>query len=612
MGWLRSGLPFPVSCLALVWVAGCGSLKVLQKPTCFSDYLSLSTCEWQLDQALECRATLHLFYQLLFNPDPYEESHVCVPENSAAAACVCHMGLENLVTSDTYQLDLWAGRQLLWRYNFTPSQHVKARAPVNLTLSTNVSSGWLLSWSNLYPPWNYLHNRLTYQVHVASESQPEHVKVYNVTYKETTLHLEARDLASGVTYTARVRALAQLDGSTWSAWSPGATWENYYGQPLEQRLKMGLVIACFVVALVCLSCYCSVTRIKREWWDQIPNPACSPAVAIVIQGPQVSAWEKRPRGQQPGKCPHWKTCLTKLLPCLLEHGVKKDEDLPKAARNRALNGPGKSAWSPVEVSKTVLLPETISVVRCVELFEAPRKAEEEDEEEEEEEDEEEGEKDFGTSVESGQGFTDGREGIAARLTESLLLGLLGAEEGGPRVRGCPRHGLLVTHQPGALDLPAPPGTCGRQRCKLDTAVSRSAPQLRRCRLPPLSLQQAARPRPLSGQGREGVSSSVAAAPWWPELAQRLAPSWARIQAAEAGGHRPHLSSLRSPMGGVPWVLGGPDCCTPPRLYNGNIGARLKLQTLLSASPESGAPWTHPRTAASGTQPCTPESTQSQR
>ncbi|KFO33540.1 Interleukin-4 receptor subunit alpha [Fukomys damarensis] len=390
MGWLRSGLPFPVSCLALVWVAGCGSLKVLQKPTCFSDYLSLSTCEWQLDQALECRATLHLFYQLLFNPDPYEESHVCVPENSAAAACVCHMGLENLVTSDTYQLDLWAGRQLLWRYNFTPSQHVKARAPVNLTLSTNVSSGWLLSWSNLYPPWNYLHNRLTYQVHVASESQPEHVKVYNVTYKETTLHLEARDLASGVTYTARVRALAQLDGSTWSAWSPGATWENYYGQPLEQRLKMGLVIACFVVALVCLSCYCSVTRIKREWWDQIPNPACSPAVAIVIQGPQVSAWEKRPRGQQPGKCPHWKTCLTKLLPCLLEHGVKKDEDLPKAARNRALNGPGKSAWSPVEVSKTVLLPETISVVRCVELFEAPRKAEEEDEEEEEEEDEEEG------------------------------------------------------------------------------------------------------------------------------------------------------------------------------------------------------------------------------
>lgn len=28
-------------------------------------------------------------------------------------------------------------------------------------------------------------------------------------------------------------------------------------------------------------------RIKKEWWDQIPNPAHSPLVAIFIQEPQV-------------------------------------------------------------------------------------------------------------------------------------------------------------------------------------------------------------------------------------------------------------------------------------------------------------------------------------
>ncbi|XP_004856051.1 interleukin-4 receptor subunit alpha [Heterocephalus glaber] len=457
MGWLCSGLPFPVTCLALLWAAGCGSLKVLQKPTCFSDYLTLSTCEWRLDQALDCSAALHLSYQLLSNPDPYEESHVCVPENSAATACVCDMGLRNLVVMDTYQLDLWAGKKLLWSYNFTPSLHVKPRAPVNLTFSTNVSSGWLLSWSNLYPPWNYLHNKLTYQVNVSSKSEPERVKVYNVTYKETTFHLEARDLTSGISYTARVRALAQLGGSIWSEWSPGATWENYYEQPLEQRLKLGVVIACFLVVLICLSCYCSVTRIKREWWDQIPNPACSPVVAIVLQDPQVSPWEKWPRGQQPGKRPHWKTCLTKLLPCLLEHGMKKDKDLLKVARNRPLHGPRKSTWCPMEISKTVLLPETISVVRCVELFEAPGKAEEEEEEEEEGE----GTKYFCTSEESSEGegsFGEGREGIAARLTERLLLGLLGAEEGAARAPtppvpsaarapACTAEALLVEDNP---------------------------------------------------------------------------------------------------------------------------------------------------------------------
>ncbi|XP_063082774.1 interleukin-4 receptor subunit alpha isoform X1 [Cavia porcellus] len=461
MGRLHSDLLFPVTGLILAWAAGCGSLKVLQKPTCSSDFLSLSTCEWRLDRLLNCSAALRLSYQLLFNPDPEEESHTCVPENSADAVCVCHMDMQNLVTTDMYQLDLWAGTQLLWSHNFTPSQHVKLRAPVNLTVSTNVSTGWLLSWSSLYPPWNYLHSRLTHQVKVSSESKPEHVKIYNLTYKETTFHLEARDLMSGVSYVARVRALAQLDGSIWSEWSPGTKWNNYYEQPLEQRLKLGVIISCFLIALICLSCYCSITKIKKEWWDQIPNPACSPVVAIVIQDPQVrqpggprkvSPWEKRPQGQEPRKCPHWKTCLTKLLPCLLEHSVKKDEDLPKAARNRPFHSPGKSVWCPVEVSRTVLLPETISVVRCVELFEAPAEVKKEEEEEEEEEEDRGHKEDFCTSLEGSEGgFPDGRERIAAQLAESMILGLLGAEEGD-----------ICQPNPGGPCLPLPPGCTSAQ------------------------------------------------------------------------------------------------------------------------------------------------------
>lgn len=31
-------------------------------------------------------------------------------------------------------------------------------------------------------------------------------------------------------------------------------------------------------------------RVKKGWWDQIPNPAHSPLVAIVIQDSQVGAW----------------------------------------------------------------------------------------------------------------------------------------------------------------------------------------------------------------------------------------------------------------------------------------------------------------------------------
>lgn len=33
-----------------------------------------------------------------------------------------------------------------------------------------------------------------------------------------------------------------------------------YEQTLEQRLKLGVIISCFVIALICLSCYCSVSK----------------------------------------------------------------------------------------------------------------------------------------------------------------------------------------------------------------------------------------------------------------------------------------------------------------------------------------------------------------
>lgn len=43
-----------------------GSVTVLGEPTCFSDYIQNSTCEWYLDGPVDCRAQLHLSYWLDF------------------------------------------------------------------------------------------------------------------------------------------------------------------------------------------------------------------------------------------------------------------------------------------------------------------------------------------------------------------------------------------------------------------------------------------------------------------------------------------------------------------------------------------------------------------
>nr|XP_008526631.1 PREDICTED: interleukin-4 receptor subunit alpha isoform X1 [Equus przewalskii]XP_008526632.1 PREDICTED: interleukin-4 receptor subunit alpha isoform X1 [Equus przewalskii]XP_008526633.1 PREDICTED: interleukin-4 receptor subunit alpha isoform X1 [Equus przewalskii]XP_008526634.1 PREDICTED: interleukin-4 receptor subunit alpha isoform X1 [Equus przewalskii]XP_008526635.1 PREDICTED: interleukin-4 receptor subunit alpha isoform X1 [Equus przewalskii] len=418
MGCLCPGLTLPVSCLILVWAAGSGSVKVLHLTACFSDYISASTCEWKMDRPTNCSAQLRLSYQL---NDEFSDNLTCIPENREDEVCVCRMLMDNIVSEDVYELDLWAGNQLLWNSSFKPSRHVKPRAPQNLTVHA-ISHTWLLTWSNPYPLKNHLWSELTYLVNISKEDDPTDFKIYNVTYMDPTLRVTASTLKSRATYSARVKARAQNYNSTWSEWSPSTTWHNYYEQPLEQRLPLGVSISCVVILAICLSCYFSIIKIKKEWWDQIPNPAHSPLVAIVLQDSQVSLWGKQSRGQEPAKCPRWKTCLTKLLPCLLEHGLQKEEDSSKTVRNGPFQSPGKSAWHTVEVNHTILRPEIISVVPCVELCEAQVESEEEEVEEDR--------GSFCPSPESsGSGFQEGREGVAARLTESLFLGLLGAENG---------------------------------------------------------------------------------------------------------------------------------------------------------------------------------------
>lgn len=445
MGWLGCGLMFPVSCLILVWVAGSGSVKVLHQPTCSSDYISTSTCEWKMDGPTNCSAELRLSYQL--SNDLHSENQTCVTENRASAVCVCDMLMEDVVFSDTYKLDLWAGKQLLWSGSFMPSEHVKPRAPENLTVHSDVSHMWQLTWSNPYPSDSFLYSKLFYLVNISNEDDPTEFIIFNVTYVEPTLRFSARTLKSGVFYSARVRALAQSYNSTWSEWSQSIRWFNYYDWPWEQHLPLAVSISCILILVILLSCYFSIIRIKKQWWDQIPNPAHSPVMAIVIQESQVSLWGKPSRGQEPAKCPHWKTCLTKLLPCFLEHGIEKDDSSSKAARNGPLQGPGKSAWPPVEVSKTVLWPECPSVVKCVELFEAQVESEEEEEMEEDK-------GSFCPSPESsGCSFQEGREDIVARLTESLFLDLLGGENGGFCPQGLGESCLLPPSESRSAQMP---------------------------------------------------------------------------------------------------------------------------------------------------------------
>lgn len=56
-----------------------------------------------------------------------------------------------------------------------PLSPVKPLAPDNLTVHTNVSNAWLLTWSNPYPSKNTLYKELIYMVNISRVDNPEEV-----------------------------------------------------------------------------------------------------------------------------------------------------------------------------------------------------------------------------------------------------------------------------------------------------------------------------------------------------------------------------------------------------------------------------------------------------
>lgn len=426
-----------------MWMASAGCVEILGEPTCVSDYVNTSTCQWKMDRATNCSAELHLSYKLL-DPLSPEENRICVPENKASAECVCILQMESLVSADNFELSLLAGSHVLWNSTFKPEEHIKPLAPRHLLVQPITSDTWQLTWSNPYSSNEYLDRELIYMVSVSNQNDPTDVKIYNVTYKDTFLRLAASTLKSEANYSAQVKAQAPSYNSTWSDWSAKVLWQNSYQPAPEQHYQVGVGISCIIILFVCLSCYIGIIRIK-EWWDQIPTPARSPLMAVIIQEPQAPLWRKPCQSQEVDRSPRWKTCLSKLLPCFLEHTPKKDEFPIKTA----MPSPGMSIWRPVEVKKTVLWPERTSVVQCVELLEAQVQCEEEDKEEEEEEEQEQEDKGSfcPSSGSTTRAFLEGRKDIADRLTESLFLDILGTEDG-----SC---GLLNSRKSGILP---PPGS----------------------------------------------------------------------------------------------------------------------------------------------------------
>ncbi|XP_044512991.1 interleukin-4 receptor subunit alpha [Gracilinanus agilis] len=420
-------LPAPVCawwwCLFLWWARCPTWAEFLNSSVnCYSDYDKVFGCEWKTNRPTNCSSEFQLYY----NQTNSQLSGKCIAENKRVnevtlpLECMCQSKVNDFAVIDMYQLKIQAGKQVLWEIpDFMPSQNVKPRTPTDLVISRAPNNALILTWNSTYSSeYTHMNDYLTYVVEVSEEGHMLPIKRWEVS-KEPNLTIFAFHLKNKCSLTARVKskALGLYDGQ-WSDWSQPTKWFNEYPGKSLGPLELGVPIFCILILLVNVLCYFSVIKIKKVWWDQIPNPAHSHLTAIIIQDPQLSSWRKPHKAKEKKNFPHWKICLSKLFPCLLSHNLTAKEESPHSAKDSHLPLPSKrEGWS-VEVCRAVLMPEQISVVQSVELYEPEVESEKGDDDD----------ISFIPSPEnSASSFIQNKEALAARFAQTLFFDLLGED-----------------------------------------------------------------------------------------------------------------------------------------------------------------------------------------
>ncbi|XP_074053498.1 interleukin-4 receptor subunit alpha isoform X2 [Macrotis lagotis] len=297
---------------------------------------------------------------------------------------------------------------LLW-----PGWPMKPKTPRDIVLSQGPEKDvFILTWNNNYSSYSLLIDELKYTVEIKKKDST----TPGIIWKDLTepkLTILANELENKSYYIARVKTnVPEYYNGTSSDWGCTVEWYNEYELPFWKRLEMGVPIFCIIILLINLLCYFGVIKIKKVWWDQIPNPAHSHLTAIIIQNHQLSTWRKLPNAKERKNFLHWKTCLSKLFPCLLSHNsAGKEED-------NHLSFPSKKENSSLETQRAVLVPEKTSVVQLVELYEAEVESEKGDADD----------VSFSPSPEdSASSFIQNKEALADKFVQMLFLDLIGEE-----------------------------------------------------------------------------------------------------------------------------------------------------------------------------------------
>uniref|UniRef100_A0A8C3KEQ7 Interleukin-4 receptor subunit alpha n=1 Tax=Calidris pygmaea TaxID=425635 RepID=A0A8C3KEQ7_9CHAR len=353
----------------------------VQEFACFTDYDKELVCHWKVPEQTNCSKEFLLYYTNALLPQP---NHVCVPENGKdSLRCTCTIYPGYFVAALTYILTLQFNGTDMWNTSVTPALIVKPRAPKNLAIEKVENGNFNLSWEESYSSPSTLSGQpVIYEVKYWRKQHPTEVSVKAINYQAKSFEITASSLRRGYDYVASVRCNYTEYPAYWSEWSEEVEFHYDYQVTAEDILQMAVPVSCILIMAVSVICYFCFTKVKKEWWDQIPNPAKSHLVMKNVKFSVMCYIDeikfpfhdlKQSHMENQISC---KNCLSQSLSSQNFKGKDNIRNVEKSCSCYSKCG----EWFP-KGSSAVLTPETILVEESIEICECLTDIETESQEE---------------------------------------------------------------------------------------------------------------------------------------------------------------------------------------------------------------------------------------
>ncbi|KAM6299372.1 interleukin-4 receptor subunit alpha [Aegotheles albertisi] len=336
----------------------------VQEFACFTDYDKELVCHWKVPAQTNCSKEFLVYYRKEFF---FPQNDVCIPENGKdSLQCTCTICPDYFVSGLTYVLALQFNGTDMWNYSVTPALVVKPRAPKNLVIEKAENGNFNLSWEESYSPPSMLSGQpVIYEVKYWRKQHPTEVSVKAINYQAKSFEITASSLRRGYDYVVSVRCNYTDYPAYWSEWSEEAEFHYDYQVTAEDILQMAVPVSCILIMAVSVICYFCFTKVKKEWWDQIPNPAKSHLVVKNVKFSVLCYIDEIKFPFHDLKQSHMENQISCCLAqSLSSQNFKEIDNIRSVEKSCSCHKPGE--WFP-KCSSAVLTPETILVEESIEI-----------------------------------------------------------------------------------------------------------------------------------------------------------------------------------------------------------------------------------------------------